>query len=390
MSVATAIPITSQRTVLMAGAGLATLLLFAIFLDSPTRALLFVIGLAMGVALYHGAYGFTGSYRKLLTERDMSGVAAQIVMLIAAIILFAPILAQGSVFGHGVTGSVAPVGVAVGFGAFLFGIGMQLGSGCASGVLYTAGGGNIRTLLVLVFFCLGAFWGSLDLGWWQQLPSTGGVSLGRTFGWEMATSLQIGALVLIFIGLRLGGWTMNPINRWSDGFSLSALIKGPWPLIVSALMLALLNWATLLVAGHAWSITWAFTLWGAKAAVLFGWDPASSAFWNSGFQQAALAGSVLTDTTSIMNIAILLGAMLAAALSGTFYKPLARSPGPLLAAALAGLLMGYGARLSYGCNIGAFFSGIASSSLHGWLWIVCALPGNVIGIALRRPFRMNN
>jgi len=379
----------TQKLVLMTGISLSVLLAMTLLMESDARALLFVIGLVMGVSLYHGAFGFTGAYRKLLSERDMTGVAAQMVMLVAAMLLFAPVLAQGSAFGHGVSGAVAPVGVAVGFGAFLFGVGMQLGSGCASGVLYTAGGGNIRAFLVLVFFCLGAFWGSLDLGWWQQLPQTGGISLARTFGWEIALPLQIGALVLIFLSLRMAGWTLRPINRWQDGFSISALLRGPWPLILSALMLALLNWATLLVAGHAWSITWAFSLWASKTAVLFGWDPATSAFWSGGFQQAALARSVLSDTTSIMNIAILIGAMLAAALAGSFYKPLPRGNRPLLAAILAGLLMGYGARLSYGCNIGAFFSGVASTSLHGWLWIACALPGNWLGIALRKPFRMD-
>ncbi|MBC3884112.1 YeeE/YedE thiosulfate transporter family protein [Undibacterium griseum] len=34
------------------------------------------------------------------------------------------------------------------------------------------------------------------------------------------------------------------------------------------------------------------------------------------------------------------------------------------------------ARCAYSCNVGAFFSGVASTSLHGWLWIAAALPGN--------------
>ena len=59
-------------------------------------------------------------------------------------------------------------------------------------------------------------------------------------------------------------------------------------------------------------------------------------------------------------------------------------PLSLLAAILGGLMMGYGSRLSFGCNIGAFFSGIASTSLHGWLWIVMALAGTWFGIRLRR------
>lgn len=46
-------------------------------------------------------------------------------------------------------------------------------------------------------------------------------------------------------------------------------------------------------------------------------------------------------------------------------------------------MLGYGARLAYGCNIGAFFSEVASTSLHGWFWIVAALPGNWLGIKLR-------
>jgi uncharacterized membrane protein YedE/YeeE len=51
-------------------------------------------------------------------------------------------------------------------------------------------------------------------------------------------------------------------------------------------------------------------------------------------------------------------------------------------------MMGYGARLAYGCNIGAFFSGIASSSLHGWVWIAAAALGTVVGIRLRPLFRL--
>ena len=42
-----------------------------------------------------------------------------------------------------------------------------------------------------------------------------------------------------------------------------------------------------------------------------------------------------------------------------------------------------GARLAFGCNIGAYFSGIVSGSLHGWLWAVAAFLGSVVGTRLR-------
>ena len=45
-----------------------------------------------------------------------------------------------------------------------------------------------------------------------------------------------------------------------------------------------------------------------------------------------------------------------------------------------------GARLAFGCNIGAYFSGIASGSLHGWLWFLAALLGTAVGVRCRPLF----
>jgi uncharacterized protein len=53
------------------------------------------------------------------------------------------------------------------------------------------------------------------------------------------------------------------------------------------------------------------------------------------------------------------------------------------------LLLGVGARLGTGCNIGAFFSGTVSGSLHGWVWLVAAFAGNIVGVKLRPLFRLD-
>jgi hypothetical protein len=59
-------------------------------------------------------------------------------------------------------------------------------------------------------------------------------------------------------------------------------------------------------------------------------------------------------------------------------------PARSLAAAVAGgLMLGYGARIAFGCNIGAYFSGVASTSLHGWVWLASAFTGNILGTRLR-------
>lgn len=92
------------------------------------------------------------------------------------------------------------------------------------------------------------------------------------------------------------------------------------------------------------------------------------------------------DITSVMDIGIVLGALLAAGLAGRFAPNLDIPRRSLAAAVIGGLLLGYGARLAYGCNIGAYFSGIASGSLHGWLWLVAAFAGNSVGVRVLRPY----
>ncbi len=379
-----------QRPTLVVVAALSTLLFFYLFTFGESKPWLFLIGIGMGVALYHAAFGFTGAYRRAILQRDISGVTAQMVMLAAAMVLFAPVLAAGQIFGHGVTGAVAPVSISMAFGALIFGIGMQTGGACASGTLFTVGGGNLRMLLVLAFFCVGTFWASLDMQWWTSLPGLGAVSLADKVGNWQAVALQIAALALIYGFLRLTGGRNKRALWWQHGFSWRRLLRGPWPLLLGAGALALLNWLTLLVAGHPWSVTWGFTLWGAKAAMLLGWDPATSAFWSGSFAQGALARSLLADTTSLMNFGIVIGALLAAALAGALRFSVRLSWLSVIAAVAGGLLLGYGARLAYGCNIGAFFSGVASTSLHGWVWILAAVLGNAIGVHLRPLFRLAN
>jgi|GEM_PF-3781553 len=87
-----------------------------------------------------------------------------------------------------------------------------------------------------------------------------------------------------------------------------------------------------------------------------------------------------------MDLGIVLGAITASALAGR-YAPLWKGPARSLIAAVAGgPMLGYGARLAYGCNISAYFSGIVSGSLHGWLWLVAAFAGNALGTRLRPLF----
>jgi uncharacterized protein len=372
-----------QGKVLLAAAAAFALLFWATAGQGWRMAILLVLGLAFGATLYGTAFGFTAAYRDLLVRRDAAAVCAQLVMLVVATVLFAPLLAAGAAFGYGVTGAVAPVGVSVAVGALMFGAGMQLAGGCGSGALYTAGGGSVRMLLVLAAFCAGSFWASLHMGWWQHLPAWDAPALGEALGWPAAVALQLALLAVLWTALR----RVMPVNRAANPVRAPSRYR---LLLLGAVLLAVLNFLTLIVAGHPWSITWAFALWGAKGALFLGWTPGPTGFWAGDFQSAALAGSVIADVTSVMDIGIVLGALAAAALAGRFRPALSVSLRMSVAALIGGLAMGYGARIAYGCNIGAFFSGVASTSLHGWLWIAAAFAGTAIGVRLRPKFGMEN
>ena len=303
-------------------------------------------------------------------------------MLALTTVLFLPALAEGSLFGQPVRGALAPVGFSVAIGAFLFGVGMQFGGGCASGTLYTVGGGNVKMLATLAGFLAGSVLGSWHLPFWLDLPSLGTVSLLGSLGLPGALALQL----VVFAGIA--GLSVIVERRrhgsLAPGRRNPRLLQGPWPLIAGGLLLALLNFAVLAVSGHPWSVSFGYTLWGAKLAELGGLDLSGWAFWTWPYPSRALAGSLFAEDTSLMNVGILVGALLASGLAGRFAPSLKIPWRGLLFGLVGGLLMGYGARLAFGCNIGALFSGIASGSLHGWLWLVAALLGTAVGVPLRR------
>jgi uncharacterized protein len=307
-------------------------------------------------------------------------------MLAVATAVFVPVLARGSAFGHIVRGSVAPAGVPVIAGAFLFGIGMQLGGGCASGTLFSAGGGSVRMFATLGAFVVGSVLGVRYSSVWEQTPALPPLSLLGEFGLLPALLISLAGFVAIAgVSVAIEKRRRGALEKDRHAGNWRVL-NGPWTLAAGALGLAGVNIATLLIAGRPWGVTSAFALWGSKALMTAGVDVAAWPYWLPTARAADLHASVLNDVTSVMDIGIMLGALAAAALAGRF-APVWRVPGrSLVAAILGGILLGYGARIAFGCNIGAYFSGVASTSLHGWVWLGAAFSGNIIGTRLRPHF----
>jgi len=391
-------------------AGLAAAMILAgawylTFAFSWRQGALFLVGTGAGVVLYHAAFGFTSAWRAVIATGRGEALRAQMLMLAVTCLVFFPVLARGEIFGQAVRGSVAPVGLSVIAGAFLFGVGMQLGGGCASGTLYSAGGGSLRMLVTLASFIAGSVIGVWHMPFWDRAPAYAPISLVTRYGAvaALAVSLLVFALIAL-VSLAVERWrTANASRDFSSSSSpelklgptiapavsptigprIGFWLRGPWPLVAGALGLAAVNIATLMLAGRPWGVTSAFALWGSKVLSAGGIDMAAWPYWQSAARADELRASVFHDITSVMDFGIMLGALAASGLAGRF-APTWRVPlGSLLAAVVGGLMLGYGARIAYGCNIGAYFSGIASSSLHGWVWFAAAFAGNIAGTRLR-------
>lgn len=355
--------------------------------------LLFLVGLSLGFVLFHSRFGFTSAWRQLVAVRQGRALRAHMLMLAVACTLFAPILAhQVSLHDVAVSPSLSPISVGLFVGAFLFGVGMQIGGSCASGTLFAVGSGQSAIVLTLVGFVAGSTLGAKHLPWWNDLPAHEPVSFTRFGGYLGAWAISLSIMSLV-VGLTFAlgrRRSVPPVEAPPSASGPARVVRGSWPLWVGALLLAGLNALTLVISGGAWGITFAFALWGSKILDAVGVDVGSWGFWQSPGNAAKYDAGIFAEKTSVMDLGIVVGALVASALAGQWVLH-RHLPARLVAGALVGgVLMGYGARLAYGCNIGAYFDGIASFSLHGWLWGITAIIGTAGGLALRPLFGLTN
>ncbi|TYC53613.1 YeeE/YedE family protein [Rhodobacterales bacterium] len=331
--------------------------------------LLLAVGLGFGIVLEGLRFGFAGPWRAMILRRDPAGMWAQLLAIALVTLVALPLISASS--GE-LTGAQAPVGFAMILGAFVFGAAMQVVLGCGSGTLVNAGSGNAVSLVALPFFAIGSFAGAYHLIWWTDL---GALPVIIFSGWQGVAITLAGLALVAFILWKLA----SPENR-----------RLPRRLTVAAVLIAGLALLNLIVAGQPWGVVYGLGLWVAKAATAAGADLSGSAFWSAPASADRIGQSVLTDYTSLTNIGIIVGAWFVANWrNGGLSQSLPKLPAVAWLAAIgAGFLLGYSSRLAFGCNVGAFFSGISTGSLHGWVWFAAAFVGSIYGIRLRTLFQL--
>ncbi|WP_407554560.1 YeeE/YedE family protein [Streptomyces sp. Pv4-95] len=384
-----------RRLPLAVGTGLAVALTgFVWAAHGPRPGVLLLLGLGLGIALFHSRFGFTSAWRQLVAVGNGAGLRAHALLLGTTATLFALVIGSGTgLFGAVPAPSGGPLGIGLLLGSFLFAIGMQLGGACASGTLFAVGAGQTSIALTLGGFVAGATLAAWQFDLWKDLPALDPVLLSDHLGWFGSWAVTILALAVVVVVSRAVQARRNPPPMGpvpSARSAVARVLRGSWPLAVGAPALALLGGGVLLVSGGAWGVTSAFSLWGSELVRLFGGHPENWTFWQQPDNARMLAGPVLADKTSLTDIGIMIGAAVAAALGGTWALHRGTPWRTAVAAVAGGVLMGIGARLAGGCNIGAYLAGIASGSLHGWIWGATALLGTWAGLKLRPLFGLAN
>lgn len=124
--------------------------------------LFWITGLCFGFILQRSRFCFTASLRDPYLTKSTSLTKAVLIAFALTSIGFAAIQ-----YGTGVQPYIAPVSIATAIGAFLFGIGMVVAGGCASGTLMRVGEGFFMNMIALVFFVIGSLIGAYHTSFWD-------------------------------------------------------------------------------------------------------------------------------------------------------------------------------------------------------------------------------
>ena len=294
---------------------------------------------------------------------------------------------------------ISPVGPTTLIAGLMFGFGMVIAGGCMSGNLYRIGEGYVASVVALLGMLGGLIVMMLTWNWWYEvlIARQPMVWLPHTLGWT-------GAVVLTLLGL-LGVYALLVWWEQRADMLMPAFPAGPelpptsvrehwagvlrrvfvtgWPAVGGGVALGVVGILSYLYERPV-GVTGELGRWShGLFEALGGWH-VELAGADLGPCMAVVAG-VFATKELYMVLGLIAGSFVAALLAGEF-KIRAPRQGRRYAQALGGgVLMGYGAGLGIGCTLGAFFAGIPSLSLSGWVFGLGLLGGAWAGVkAIRR------
>jgi len=177
---------------------------------SSITSFFWITGIIFGFILQRSRFCFTASLRDLYLTKRSTVFKALLVALALTTIGITAVKYYYFLNGQPIPGKsyVLPVSFATVLGGLLFGIGMVISGGCASGTLMRVGDGHLLQMVTLVFFVIGSILGAHDYNFWDK----NFISKGKAFffpdlfGWFGALLIQ---LIVLFILYKLAVYWEN-------------------------------------------------------------------------------------------------------------------------------------------------------------------------------------
>jgi hypothetical protein len=300
------------------------------------------LGVAFGYGAQRGAFCLNSGFRNAVRG---DGTKVKALLLAIAIQLVALPLVVGAGWAHPMSLPVMPIAAIA--GGLLFGLSMPWAGGCAAGVWYKLGAGDLGALLAVVGLALGAT--ATDSGPLAGLRTTLQLSVPSAVVPAPPALVSVGAGVLLAAVLtrladgRSGAWRWRRTGLW-----VGATATVAW--VVSAI--AGRNFGLAVVPGTAGVLA------GATGRPLSGWD-------------------------TLLVLGIPAGGFLAARRTGPVRLG-APAPPALLRRFAGGLGLGIGASIAGGCTVGQGVTGLGIMAPSGVLVMGSIFGGSALATILDR------
>lgn len=319
-----------------------------------------LVGILFGVLLQRGRLCFNSAIRDVKMTKDNYLLKMALLAILVETIGFQLVAQLGLIKLN----PLPFIPLAQIIGGFLFGMGMVLAGGCASGVTYRIGEGYITAFVAAIFFGITAAavrGGPLQIvNKWLGKPIT---TTNNPSGVYAATDGKVNLTLANLLN----------VNPWIIAIIFALL-----------LLVVILVWKTTerKVTGLNW-------IWGGILVGLTG----IIAYLSQKTYALGITGgwvNLLRTTTGNLDLSkgvpynwigmevfgIIVGAFIAALLSKEFKLRMPKDPKTFVQVALGGILMGFGAGVALGCNIGHILSGLPHLAISSLVFTVFAVAGN--------------
>lgn len=180
-------------------------------------AICWIMGVGIGVIIRYSRFCFASAFRDPFLVGNTKLLRGILLALMVSTVGFAVIQAnyinQNVIDYNHIPGAVSSVGLHVMIGAFLFGVGMVIAGGCASGVLMRIGEGHALQWVVLLGFIIGTVLGAKDYSFWYDII----ISKAKTIYFSEYIDLKIVVLGQISVLIGLYVWALWYEKRqWKD------------------------------------------------------------------------------------------------------------------------------------------------------------------------------